>query len=156
MSLDRFHSAQQDRFAGYEAALSEIRCGGKAGRWIWYIFPQLAGFGRSSTARTYALRDLEEAREYLRDPVLCRRYEEIAGAVFEQMTRGVSLETLMGSRIDVVKLVSSLTLFRAAALGLTITDDGRRNLAQRSDALLDRAAKQGYPPCAHTLARLAG
>ena len=72
MSLDRFHDAQASPSAGYDTALAEIRRGRKTSHWIWYIFPQLAGLGRSSTARAYAIRDLAEACEYLRDPLLLR------------------------------------------------------------------------------------
>src|SRR6266566_5091310 len=115
MSLERFHEAQARRLAGYDAALAEIRAGGKRGHWIWYIFPQIEGLGRSSTARSYALRDLDEACTYLRDPVLRSRYEEISAAVEEQLAGGVSVEHLMGGSTDALKLASSLTLFRAAA-----------------------------------------
>ncbi len=69
MSLERFHEAQARRSAGYDTALAEIRRGRKTSHWIWYIFPQLAGLGRSSMAENYAIRDLAEACEYLRDPL---------------------------------------------------------------------------------------
>src|SRR5439155_21574319 len=84
MSLERFHEAQASRSAGYDTALAEIRAGCKRSHWIWYIFPQIEGLGRSSTARAYALRDLGEACAYLRDPILRARYEEIVAAVGEQ------------------------------------------------------------------------
>src|SRR3954465_10447497 len=113
MSLERFHQAEENSRSGYATALQEIRAGAKSSHWIWYIFPQIEGLGRSSTARTYALRDLAEACDYLRDPLLRARYEEITGAVSEQLARGISLEDLMGGRTDALKLVSSLTLFRA-------------------------------------------
>src|SRR4051812_44382679 len=106
MSLERFHQAQASHSAGYETALAEIRAGQKRSHWIWYIFPQIQGLGRSSTARAYAVRDLDEARDYLNDPVLGTRYEEIARAVQEQLKAGVPLERLMGSEIDALKLVS--------------------------------------------------
>src|SRR2546423_14224091 len=122
MSLERFHEAQANSWAGYDRALAEIRAGGKRSHWIWYIVPQIEGLGRSSTARAYALRDLAEACAYLRDPLLRMRYEEIAGAVSEQLDRRVSLENLMASRTDALKLVSSLTLFRAAAKSLSSED----------------------------------
>src|SRR5438132_347439 len=104
MSLKRFHEAQASRSAGYDTALSEIRRGRKTSHWIWYIFPQLDGLGRSSTARAYALRNLAEACAYLRDPLLRAHYEEIAGAVSEQLACGVSLEHLMGGTTDALKL----------------------------------------------------
>src|SRR5205823_9756527 len=115
MSLDRFHEAHASRWAAYDTALAEILAGGKRSHWIWYIFPQFEGLGRSSMARAYAMRDLNEACAYLRDPILRARYEEIVAAVSEQLTHGTRVENLMGSQIDALKLVSSLTLFRAAA-----------------------------------------
>jgi uncharacterized protein (DUF1810 family) len=68
MFLQRFHEAQASRSAGYDTALAEIRAGGKRSHWIWYIFPQIEGLGRSSTARAYAMQNLGEACAYLRDP----------------------------------------------------------------------------------------
>jgi uncharacterized protein (DUF1810 family) len=153
MSLDRFHQAQSSRFAGYDAALAEIRRGRKVSHWIWYIFPQIAGLGHSSAAREYAVRDLDEAFEYLRDPILRARYEEIAGAVSEQLTVGRALEELMGSEIDALKLVSSVTLFRAGARRLANDDETFTSLAELCDSILRQASVQGYPPCAQTLAQ---
>ena len=155
MSLARFHQAQASPSAGYDTALAEIRRGRKTSHWIWYIFPQLESLGRSSIARAYALRDLAEACDYLRDPLLRARYEEIAGAVSDQLARGVALEDLMGSRTDALKLVSSLTLFRAAAQSLAGEDPNFAPLAQRCDSILEETTAQGYPPCTHTLAQLA-
>ncbi|MDQ6860810.1 MAG: DUF1810 domain-containing protein [Verrucomicrobiota bacterium] len=163
MSLTRFHEAQANRHAGYDTALAEIRRGRKRSHWIWYIFPQLAGLGRSAMAEKYAIRDLSEACDYLRDPLLRARYEEITAAVSDQLAlgasgascvggRGLALEDLMGSRIDALKLVSSLTLFRAAAERLAGGDplfDG--SLAALIDTILKQAARQAYAPCARTL-----
>ena len=109
--LERFHEAQASPSAGYDTALAEIRRGRKTSHWIWYIFPQIEGLGRSSTARDYAIRDLAEACDYLRDPLLRARYEEIADAVSDQLACGRALEDLTGGRTDALKLVSSLTLF---------------------------------------------
>ena len=81
MSLQRFHDAQADADSGFEAALAEMRSGRKRKHWIWCIFPQLAGLGRSGIAQHYGIQDLEEACQYLRDPVLRFRYEEITAAV---------------------------------------------------------------------------
>src|SRR5882762_6534735 len=155
MSLERFHDAQANRSADYDTALAEIRAGGKRSHWIWYIFPQIEGLGRSSTARAYALRDLGEACAYLRDPVLRARYEEIVAAVSEQLGRGIRVEDLMGGRTDALKLVSSLTLFRIAAEQLVREDPTFASLAERLAALLGQTAKQRYPACDFTLARIA-
>jgi len=156
MSLERFHLAQASPSTGYDTALAEIRRGRKTSHWIWYLFPQIGGLGPSSTARAYALRDLAEACEYLRDPLLRARYEEIAGAVSEQLARGRALEDLMGSRTDALKFVSSLTLFRAAAQHLAVEDPTFDSLMQRCDSILGETSDQGYPPCAQTLARVTG
>ena len=154
MSLERFHEAQAKRSGGYDTALAEIRAGGKRSHWIWYIFPQIEGLGSSSTALAYALRDLGEACDYLRDPVLRTRYEEILAAVGEQLNRGICPEDLMGSQIDALKVVSSLTLFRTAAEQLAREDPVYASLAERLAASLEQTTKQGYPACDFTLARI--
>ena len=155
MSLERFHEAQAKRSSGYDTALAEIRDGGKRSHWIWYIFPQIEGLGGSSTARAYAIQDLGEACAYLRDPILRARYEEIAGAVSEQLSRGIRVEDLMGGQIDALKLVSSLTLFRAATEQLGREDSTFASLAQRLAVLLWQTSEHGYPSCDFTLARIA-
>jgi len=155
MSLERFHEAQANRSAGYDMALAEIRAGGKRSHWIWYIFPQIEGLGHSSTARAYAIQDLGEAYAYLRDPILRERYEEIVDAVSQQFGRGIRVEDLMGGRTDALKLVSSLTLFRAAAEQLRRDDPVYTLLVERLAALLEQTSGQGYPSCDFTLARIA-
>lgn len=151
MSLQRFHKAQASRFCGYDVALAETRRGRKSSHWIWYIFPQLAGLGHSPTAQQYGIRDLDEARDFLRDPVLCARYGEIAAAVHDQLARGIDFNTLMGSHLDALKLVSSLTLFRAAAGTMRRENVAFDNLATLCHSILTVAESQGYSPCGHTL-----
>lgn len=107
--LDRFLNAQQ---GDYAAALAEVRRGRKTSHWMWYIFPQIAGLGQSSTARYYSIRDLEEAREYYAHPVLGQRLREISGALLE--LRGSDPVAVFGG-IDSMKLKSSMTLFALAA-----------------------------------------
>src|SRR5437870_3954389 len=155
MSWERFHEAQSSRWVGYDTALAEILAGGKRSHWIWYIFPQIEGLGRSSTARVYAIQDLGEACAYLRDPILRARYEEIVAAMSEQLARGIPVEDLMGGRTDALKLVSSLTLFRAAAEQLGREDPTFASLAERLAVLLGQTSEQGYPACDFTLARIA-
>ncbi|MEI9895193.1 MAG: DUF1810 family protein [Chthoniobacter sp.] len=157
MSLQRFHHAQSSPWAGYATALDEVRAGRKSSHWIWYIFPQIDGLGRSSTAREYALRDLDEACAYLRDPLLRAHYEEIAGAVAEHLSRGAPVEDLMGGSTDAHKLVSSLTLFRAATARLASEEGGAdfTRLSELCDSLLQRIDTQGYPACGFTLERCA-
>ena len=107
--LDRFLDAQR---GDYAVALAEVRRGRKTSHWMWYIFPQIAGLGQSSTARYYSIRDLEEAREYYAHPVLGQRLREISGALLE--LRGSDPVAVFGG-IDSMKLKSSMTLFAVAA-----------------------------------------
>ena len=107
--LSRFLEAQKN---SYDTALREIKAGRKRSHWMWYIFPQILGLGHSAMARHYAIRDLNEAREYLRHPVLGPRLVEISEvllALDESDPRRV-----MGSPDD-LKLRSCMTLFQSAA-----------------------------------------
>src|SRR3954468_12248130 len=103
--LSRFVEAQRST---YEQALAELRSGRKRTHWMWYIFPQLAGLGRSATARRYAIESLEEARAYLEHPLLGPRLIACAAAVCE--IEGRSAYEIFGSPDD-LKLHSSATLF---------------------------------------------
>ena len=60
---DKYLDAQNGTYGSYAKALAEIRAGRKTSHWIWYIFPQIAGLGFSSTSRSYALQSLDEAKE---------------------------------------------------------------------------------------------
>ena len=153
-SLARFVNAQAN--GEFEGALAEIKAGRKESHWIWYIFPQLAGLGTSSMSQTYAIRDRDEAIAYLRHPLLAPRLREIAGAAAAHLEKGTSIGTLMGSRIDASKLVSSMTLFAEVAHRLPPgeQDATSRAIAATADAILAAAAQQGYPRCDHTVARL--
>ena len=105
LDLDRFVQAQGDV---YETALGELRRGEKRTHWMWFIFPQLAGLGRSPTARRYAIANRAEAEAYLRHPVLGARLVECAEAVLA--VKGRSALEIFGST-DAMKLRSSATLF---------------------------------------------
>lgn len=109
--LSRFVDAQ-DRGGTYEEALAELRSGRKRSHWMWYVFPQVAGLGRSATARLYALSGLEEAREYLEHPALGRRLIECAEALVA--LPGSDPVAVMGGT-DAQKLRSSMTLFLHAS-----------------------------------------
>lgn len=104
--LNRFREALD--FA-YELALGEMRAGRKRSHWIWYVFPQVKGLGRSYNARYYALDGVEEARQFLNDEELGGRLREITEVVLEH--RGIDVEDLMNGEIDAIKLRSSMTLF---------------------------------------------
>jgi uncharacterized protein (DUF1810 family) len=107
--LERFIAAQE---GVYEGAMRELRAGRKTGHWIWFVFPQLAGLGRSEMSRLYGIGSLAEARAYLDHPVLGARLRECAGAVLA--TSGRTAEEIFGS-LDAKKVRSSMTLFRRAA-----------------------------------------
>jgi uncharacterized protein (DUF1810 family) len=156
--LDRFHEAQADLHAGFATALRELQAGRKTGHWIWYVFPQLAGLGHSSTAVHYGLADEAEATDYLRDPVLGDRLVQAAAAARRHLTGpgALSVVVLMGSVIDAHKLVSSMTLFGHVAHRLEATSGEPRfaAMAEHARAILAAAAPAGYEPCAFTAARL--
>jgi uncharacterized protein (DUF1810 family) len=78
MGLARFVEAQRPI---YQQALSELRAGDKRSHWMWYIFPQIAGLGRSPAAQLYAIADEAEARAYLAHPVLGPRLRECTDAM---------------------------------------------------------------------------
>lgn len=107
--LSRFREAHEH---AYETALSEIRGGRKRSHWMWYIFPQIAGLGFSSTAQYYAISDLDEAREFLADPYLGPHIVEISEALLS--TESSDPSYVMGYPDD-LKLRSSMTLFMAAS-----------------------------------------
>lgn len=104
-SLDRFLEAQERM---YEIALKEIRNGEKESHWMWYIFPQLRGLGRSQMAYAYGINGIEEAKAYLAHPVLSARLIEICEALLEYKDQDI--EEILGD-MDAMKLRSSMTLF---------------------------------------------
>ncbi|MEK6311121.1 MAG: DUF1810 domain-containing protein [Curtobacterium sp.] len=107
--LVRFVTAQE---GVHDTALAELRAGRKRSHWMWFVFPQLAGLGRSPTAQHFAITDVDQAARYLADPVLGPRLLEAVGVLID--APAVSAEALLGG-IDAVKARSSLTLFARAA-----------------------------------------
>ena len=107
--LQRFLDAQDG--GTYGRALQELRRGRKTSHWMWFVFPQIAGLGRSPMAQRYAIASLDEARAYLAHPVLGPRLRESAQALAD--LPGTDAEAVMGG-IDAVKLRSSMTLFARA------------------------------------------
>ena len=99
--LDRFRNAQDAPNGGFDTALAELRAGRKQSHWIWYVFPQLAGLGQSSTAVHYGLAGAEEAAAYVRDDVLGDRLVAAAAVVRGHVAgaRPLRLDRLMGSEI---------------------------------------------------------
>ena len=135
--LERFLSAQAD---DYDTALAELRRGRKTSHWIWYVFPQLAVLGRSFPARHFGIADIGEARAYMDHGELGPRYLRCVRALLAH--EGQPAEEVMGSRIDAIKLRSSLTLMAAAGGGPQVE--------------LALAAFLDGVPCGRTLAALDG
>lgn len=110
--LQRFKNAQEQSYAGYQEALQEIRNGCKVGHWIWYIFPQVKGLGRSGMSDYYGLRGVQEAKAYMEDPLLRERLLEITTALLR--VEGKSAVEILGD-IDTKKVRSCMTLFAEVA-----------------------------------------
>ena len=107
--LNRFISAQHEV---YNRVLAELKSGAKRTHWMWFIFPQIEGLGHSTTAEYYAIKSIEEAREYLNHPLLGSRLMECAEAVLA--VEGRSASQIFGYPDD-LKLKSSMTLFASVA-----------------------------------------
>ena len=156
LHIERFKLAQDQPEAGFDRALSELRAGQKTSQWMWYVFPQFGGLGQSETSRFYAIQSVAEALEYLRDPLLRTRLLLIASEVVRQHRAGVALRQLMGSPVDLLKLVSSMTLFGAVTRKMppTGSDDACLQIAHAAEEILQEAKAEGYPPCQYTLKRI--
>lgn len=101
-NIERFISAQE---RDYNTALQEVKNGRKRGHWIWDIFPQIAGLGASSTSRFYAIADMNEAKEYLANPILRAHLTEISTALLGLATDDA--ESVFGY-LDAMKVRSSI------------------------------------------------
>ena len=108
-NLNRFLEAQMTT---YEGAMLELARGRKESHWIWYIFPQIEGLGRSDTAKLYSIKSLEEGRAYLEHPVLGQRL--IGACEIILSLKDVSMDEVMGFPDD-LKLLSSMTLFESVS-----------------------------------------
>lgn len=107
--LDRFIRAQE---YNYSDALKEIKNGQKISHWMWYVFPQIKGLGKSDTAKWYAIKDLQEAKDYLNNEILSNRLEQICKALLDLDCNDAY--KIFGSPDD-MKLKSSMTLFEIAS-----------------------------------------
>ena len=109
--LQRFVEAQAPVF---EQVCDELRAGRKRGHWMWFVFPQLRGLGRSAVAERYGIASLAEARAYLAHPLLGARLAQCTGLVLQ--SRGHGVHAIFGSP-DHMKFHSCMTLFAIAAGG---------------------------------------
>ena len=136
--LTRFLEAQNSG-ATYERAYEELRHGRKTSHWMWFVFPQVAGLGRSATAQRYAIHSLAEARAYLDHPVLGDRLRESARLVAETADEP---GTVFGP-VDAMKLRSCMTLFaRAAPEESVFADVLGRHYGGEPDELTERLLPQ--------------
>ena len=106
--LERFVAAQGPNLDG---VLAELRRGRKTSHWMWFVFPQLRGLGRSEMARLYGVESLEEAKAYLAEPVLGARLRACVDALLS--VDGRAAAEILGD-VDAMKLRSSMTLFHRA------------------------------------------
>lgn len=104
-NISRFIEAQGQN---YERALHEIKAGHKCSHWMWFIFPQLKGLGRSATSTYYGIDGMSEAEEYLSHPILGNRLREISEALLKLDSNNA--HDIFGSPDD-LKLRSCMTLF---------------------------------------------
>jgi len=116
-NLQRFILAQDQV---YPAVLAELNAGQKQTHWMWFVFPQIQGLGKSATARRYSIVSKAEARAYLKHPVLGRRLQECTRIISQ--LEGRTVEQIFGS-IDALKLRSSMTLFALTSEEPTIFND---------------------------------
>ena len=108
-NLNRFVEAQ---IVTYEGAMLELTRGRKESHWIWYIFPQIEGLGKSDIAKLYSIKSLEEGRAYLKHPLLGPRLTEACEILLS--LKDASMDEVMGFPDD-LKLLSSMTLFEAVS-----------------------------------------
>ena len=107
-NLERFVAAQRSVFP---EVVRELASGRKTSHWMWYIFPQIRGLGRSDTARYYAISSLEEARAFAQHPLLGQRLQDCTSLVIE--SSAPSLLAIFGP-VDALKFCSCMTLFLEA------------------------------------------
>jgi len=116
-NLQRFVDTQKSI---YEQVLNELELGRKSSHWIWYIFPQIQGLGRSWTAEKFAISCLEEAKAYLKHPLLGARLRECTQLVLN--IEGRDIEEIFDYP-DYLKFCSSMTLFFSATTDNRIFED---------------------------------
>jgi len=126
--LERFI---QEQNLYYSQVISELRQGEKQTHWIWFIFPQAQGLGKSHIAEHFSIKSLKEAREYLEHPVLGKRLQECCELVME-IERGTISEAL--GFPDDLKLKSSMTLFAYVALVC----------GERSNSIFDKVLQKHF------------
>lgn len=108
-NLNRFLNAQK---SNYLDAISELKNGRKVTHWMWYIFPQVSGLGRSETSEFFAIKSIEEAKAYMTNPILRNRFDECVDAIMGQSCTAFEIFGV----VDALKLQSSLTMAYMATM----------------------------------------
>ena len=144
LDAERFLAAQAPVWAAVRAELS---AGTKRTHWMWFVFPQLRGLGRSPTAHHYGLADLEDAAHYLAHPVLSARLIEAATLLLTH--EGIPATRVLGP-VDALKLRSSMTLFSrvrgAPNVFGRVLDAFHDDPCERTLALLEEAERPPGAP----------
>jgi len=137
-NLDRFLHAQE---RVYDTVLDELRAGRKSSHWMWFIFPQIAGLGHSTTAQQFAIASLDEAKAYLQHPLLGLRLRECTQLVLN--VEGRTVEEIFGYP-DNLKFRSCMTLFMSAATDYTLFKNALHKYfdGQPDQLTLDLLARQ--------------
>ena len=114
--LERFVTAQ-DRV--YDQVVREITDGRKTGHWMWFMFPQIKGLGKSITSEEYGLEGVEEARAFFKHPILGKRLVQLLELLSEHSNKSISI--ILGFP-DNLKLKSSLTIFEVATAEMIFSE----------------------------------
>ena len=112
-NLKRFLDAQNE-YGMYDIAMGELKRGRKRSHWIWYVFPQIKGLGFSYNSQYFGIGSIEEAKQYLENPILRDRLVRACSLLKEQAEQGKNMEEVIGG-IDSFKVRSCLTLFDAVS-----------------------------------------
>jgi uncharacterized protein (DUF1810 family) len=142
-NLQRFIDAQEEPL--FSDVIKELKRGLKKSHWMWFIFPQVFGLGKSHNSKLYGIISLEEAAEYWQHPLLGRRLRDCIGLVIDS---GKSSLEIFGEQIDVIKFQSCLTLFIKVDPSSQILKDALNKLFsgkldKKTMAIIQKA---GQPP----------
>ena len=109
--VQHFIKIQQDN-GQQKVAEEELKNGQKCTHWIWYILPNILGLGSSGMCQEYGIKNLEHSINYLENDILINNYMSICTIIHHQLCiKNADVHVLMGSHIDMLKLISSYTLF---------------------------------------------
>ena len=131
-NFNRFKSAQEKN---YQRALKEVKEGRKRSHWMWFIFPQLHGLGKSRKSKHYGIVNLEEAKAYLAEPVLGQRLVEIS-EVLSELPGNIPGEIF--GHTDSLKLKSCMTLFNLAVSNAADAEDTIGNTENAFQKVLNK------------------